>query len=424
MASPKPLRAPALTFILITVTLDMLAFGIIAPVLPSLVKNFVGGDAAEASQVLGIFGTLFALMQFVFAPILGILSDRFGRRPVIVLSTLGLGLDFIVMAAAPTLGWLYVGRIISGITAASVATASAYIADVTPPEKRAGAFGVIGAAFGIGFILGPLLGGFLGDVNARLPFWVAAGFALANALYGFFVLPESLPVDKRSTQLAWRRANPLGSLTLFRSHRALLGMTGVNFLAYVAHEVFNIWVLYTIYRYAWNQKMNGVSLAIVGVASVVISGFGVARIVKALGERRTLALGLAAGAAGFAIFGLAPAGWIFLAGIPVLMLWNLATPAAQGIMSRHVSSSEQGELQGALSSLRGVAMMVGPGLFTWTFSMAIGAHADLHLPGAPWFLAAVMLLAAVCIAWIVTRGDDSHTPIAEAETEPALIPTA
>jgi DHA1 family tetracycline resistance protein-like MFS transporter len=328
------------------------------------------------------------------------------------------------MAAAPTLGWLYVGRIISGITAASVATASAYIADVTPPEKRAGAYGVIGAAFGVGFILGPLLGGFLGDVNARLPFWVAAAFALANALYGFFVLPESLPLEKRSTHLAWGRANPLGSLKLLRSHRELLGLASVNFLGYVAHEVFNVWVLYTIYRYAWNQKMNGVSLAIVGVLSVAISGFGVGRIVKALGERRTLLIGLAFGAAGFVIFGLAPAGWIFLAGIPVLMVWNIAGPAAQGIMTHHVSESEQGELQGALSSVRGLAMMVGPGLFTWTFSMAIGARADLHVPGAPWFLAAAILLAAFCAAWIVTRGDDGRVPIDESQTEAALVPTA
>ncbi len=403
MKSPIPMKRRALTFIFITITLDMLAFGMIAPVFPKLVKEFAGGNEVNASTTLGIFGTLFALMQFVFSPILGILSDRFGRKPVIVLSNFGLGLDLIVMAIAPNMAWLYVGRVVSGVTAASVSTASAYIADVTPPEKRAGAFGIIGAAFGVGFVVGPLLGGVLGDFGTRLPFWVAAAFSLANGLYGIFVLPESLQRDKRSATIAWLRANPIGSLKLLRSHRELFGLASVNFLAYVAHEAFNVWVLYTMFRYAWDSRMNGFSLALVGVFSIVVSGVFMSKIVKAIGERRTLMVGLVFGALGFVVFGLAPNGWIFLVGIPVMMFWNLAGPAAQGMMTHHVSPSEQGELQGALGSVRGIAMLIGPFIFTGVYSAFIGRLAYVGVPGAPWLLGAAMLFAACALAWFVTR---------------------
>src|SRR5436189_5397313 len=277
-------RKAAVVFIFITVMLDMLALGLIAAVLPRLILNFLGGNATSAATWLGVFGTVFALMQFLFSPLLGVLSDRFGRRPVILLSNLGLGLDYIVMALAPTIGWLFVGRVISGITAASITTGTAYVADVVAPEKRASAFGMIGAAFGVGFVLGPALGGLLGNSDPRLPFWVAGGLSLANALYGYCVLPESLPPEKRQA-FTLRRANPVGALVLLRSHPELSRLAVIQFIGYIAHEVFNVWALYTIFRYAWNEGMIGLSLALVGACSIVVSSWLVPGMVSRFGDR-------------------------------------------------------------------------------------------------------------------------------------------
>jgi DHA1 family tetracycline resistance protein-like MFS transporter len=342
-------------------------------------------------------------MQFVFSPVLGTLSDRFGRRPVVLLSNFGLGLDYILMALAPTLGWLFAGRVISGITAASVPTAGAYIADVTPPEKRAGAFGLLGAAFGLGFVLGPALGGVLGAVNPRLPFWAAAGFSLVNATYGLLVLPESLPPARRAA-FAWRRANPMASLTLLRSHRELIGLASVNFVGYIAHEVLpSTFVLYAGYRYGWDARAVGLTLAAVGVSSAIVQAGLVRPVVGLIGERRALLVGLAFGAAGLALYGMATTGRRFCAGIPVMALWGLSWPAAQGLMTRCVSGSDQGRLQGSINSLRGIAGLVGPGLFTLTFAGFIGAERGPHLPGAPFLLAALMLAGALGLAWHVTR---------------------
>lgn len=392
----KPRKA-AVVFIFITVTLDMLALGLIMPVLPKLVLNFLGGDAPGASKMFGIFGTVFALMQFIFSPLLGVLSDRFGRRPVILLSNLGLGLDYIVMALAPTLGWLFVGRVISGITAASINTGTAYVADVVPPEKRASAFGMIGAAFGVGFVLGPALGGLLGNSDPRLPFWVAGGLSLANALYGFFVLPESLPPERRKP-FTLRRANPIGSLVLLRSHPELFRLATIQFIGYVAHEVFNVWALYTIFRYAWREGTIGLSLAIVGVCSIVISSWLVPAMVSSFGERRTLYVGQFFGALGMVLAGLAATGTFFFLSIPVMMLWTISSPAAQGMMTRRVSESEQGELQGAIGSLSSLAWIIGPGLFTFTFAHFIEPAHGWNLPGAPWYLGAFLLFIAMSMA--------------------------
>ena len=392
----KPRKA-AVIFIFITVTLDMLALGLIAPVLPKLVLNFLGGDAVNASKMFGIFGTVFALMQFVFSPMLGVLSDRFGRRPVILLSNLGLGLDYIVMALAPTLSWLFVGRVISGITAASITTGTAYVADVVAPEKRASAFAMIGAAFGVGFVLGPALGGLLGNSDPRLPFWVAGGLSLANALYGFFVLPESLSLEKRR-RFAWRRANPVGSLALLRSHPELFRLATIQFIGYFAHEVFNVWALYTIFRYAWREGTIGFSLALVGVCSIVISSWIVPGMVSRFGERRTLYIGQFFGALGMVLAGLARTGTFFFLSIPVMMLWTISSPAAQGMMTRRVSESEQGELQGAIGSLCSLAWIIGPGLFTFTFAYFIDPVKGWNVPGAPWYLGAVLLFVAMLMA--------------------------
>src|SRR5256714_9518025 len=318
-------RKGAVIFIFITVTLDMLALGLSMPVLPKLVLNFLGGDSPNAAKMFGIFGTVFALMQFVFSPVLGVLSDRFGRRPVILLSNLGLGLDYLVMALAPTIGWLFVGRVISGITAASINTGTAYVADVVPPEKRAAAFGMIGAAFGVGFVLGPALGGLLGNSDPRLPFWVAGGLSLANALYGFFVLPESLPLEKRKP-FTLRRANPVGSLVLLRSHPELFRLATIQFIGYVAHEVFNVWALYTIFRYAWREGTIGLSFAFVGLCSIVVSSWLVRAIVSRFGERRTLYIGQFFGALGMLLAGLATNSAIFFVSIPITVLWSMSSP--------------------------------------------------------------------------------------------------
>ena len=403
-ATPKQTpRKAALAFIFVMVVLDVMAIGIIIPVLPKLVESMSGGNTAAAAEVYGIFGTAWGLMQFVFSPILGALSDRYGRRPVMLLSTLGLGLDYILMAVAPNLWWLFIGRVISGITAANFSTANAYIADVTPPEDRASAFGLMGAAFGLGFVLGPAIGGITGDLDPRLPFWIAAALTLANTAYGYFVLPESLPREKRMG-FAWARANPVGSLRLLSQHRELLGLAGVAFLYHLAHVVLPaVAVLYTSYRYGWDGKTMGLTLAAVGVASGIVQAGLIRPTISALGERTTLLVGLLCGVAGFAIYGLATTTMGFWAGIPVMALWGLGGAAAMGIMSRLVSGSEQGQLQGANSSLVALAGLFGPYLFSYVFARSIGDDAAWQMPGAPFLLASAMLLAATVLAWWVTR---------------------
>src|SRR5881275_2234887 len=414
-------RKAAVVFIFITVMLDMLALGLIAPVLPKLILTFLGGNATSAATWLGIFGTVFALMQFFFSPVLGVLSDRFGRRPVILLSNLGLGLDYIVMALSPTIGWLFLGRVISGITASSIPTAMAYIADVTPKEKRAGAFGMIGLAFGLGFILGPGLGGLLGDVDVRLPFWVAAGFSLANWLYGYIFVPESLRAEHRK-QFTLRRANPIGSLFLLRSHSELWKLATLQFLAYVSHEVFVIWALYAIYRFNWSQGMIGASLAIVGIFTAAISGGLTGRIVAWLGERRTLYIGQFFGALGMVIAGIARTGAVYMASIPVISMWNISFPAAQGIMTHHVSEREQGELQGAISSLRSIAFVIGPFLFSWTFGWFIDPRHSFHVPAAGYYLAAALLFTAMLMATGIKQPDFSAAKSPPPDRVPDVVP--
>jgi DHA1 family tetracycline resistance protein-like MFS transporter len=397
-AAPVAGRQAALAFIFVTVVLDILALGIVIPVLPHLVEEFMGGDTAGAAKVYGLFGTVWALMQFISMPVMGALSDRFGRRRVILLSNLGLGLDYILMALAPNLAWLFVGRVISGITAASISTAMAYIADVTPTEKRAAAFGKVGMAFGLGFVLGPAIGGILGSVDPRLPFWAAAAFSLANALYGLFVLPESLPPGQRRA-FEWRRANPLGSLRLLRSHPQLSSLAVVVFLSNLAHAALPAtFVLYAAYRYGWDARDVGFVLASVGVCSAIVQGAIVGAAVRRLGERRVLLAGLACGAIGFFAYGLAPTGALFLAAVPVVALWGLASPAAQGLMTRHIDPTEQGALQGAAGSIMGVATMIGPALFAGTFAYFIGAGTRWHVPGAAFMLASLLLAAGAFVA--------------------------
>jgi len=397
-------RPAALAFIFVTVLIDILAFGLIIPVLPHLVESFVGGDTVIAAHWVGIFGTLFAAIQFVSSPIQGTLSDRYGRRPVILLSCLGLGLDFIFMALAPSLGWLLVGRVISAITSASFTTANAYIADVTAPDKRAQAYGMIGAAFGAGFIVGPVLGGWLGGIDLRWPFWAAAFLALCNFSYGLFVLPESLAPPQRTARFDWAHANPLGSLYLLKRYRQVFGLAAVVLLINLAHYVYpSVFVLYADYRYGWGPQAVGWVLAVVGVFSLVVNAVLVKRAVAAWGERRALLLGLACGVVGFAIYGWAPSGRWFLCGIPIMAIWALSMPATQALVTRQVGPDVQGRIQGALTSLVSLAGIVGPLLYTSVFALFIGARAPVHLPGAPFLLACLMLACAGVVAWRFAR---------------------
>jgi DHA1 family tetracycline resistance protein-like MFS transporter len=393
----------AMVFIVVTVTLDFLAFGIIAPVLPNLIIRFEGGDIARASDITGYFGFAWNLMQFIFLPVLGAWSDRFGRRPVILISCLGLGLDYIFMAIAPSLRWLFVGRLISGITASNISTAFAYITDISEPATRAKRFGMLGAAFGVGFVVGPAVGGLLGQYNLRAPFWAAAALSLANFFYGLFVLPESLPKEKRAKS-AWHMANPLGSLTLLRSHPELAGLSVVVFLYYLSQQSLqSVFVLYTEYRYGWNTRSVGISLAVVGVCAATVSGGLVGPYVKRFGERFGLASGLFYGFLGFMGFGLAWRGWGLLTAIPFIALWGVAGPAMQSLMSQRVDASSQGKLQGAVNSVRAMTGMVGPLLFTQVFSAAILPTARMHLPGAPYYLAGMLMVGALGVVVVVTR---------------------
>jgi DHA1 family tetracycline resistance protein-like MFS transporter len=395
--SAAPHRAAA-AFIFVTILLDMLAIGIVIPILPKLVESFAANDTAQAARIFGLFGTAWALMQFIFSPVAGALSDRFGRRPVVLISNFGLAADYVLMALAPSLSWLFVGRVISGITSASISTAFAYIADLTPPDKRAAVFGRIGAAFGAGFILGPALGGLLGNIEPRLPFWVAAGLSFANALYGLLILPESLSPERRSP-FRWRSANPLGALNLLRADSVLAGLSWSNFIAQVAHVVLpSTFVLYATYRYGWDTRTVGLTLALVGICSMVVQGAGIGPIVRRVGERRTLLIGLSFGAIGFLIFGLAPTGPLFWLGIPVMSLWGLAGAATQALMTRLVTPEQQGRLQGATASVQSLAQLAGPFLFTLTFAYFISPGAPAKLPGAPFLLACLLLLLALAIA--------------------------
>jgi DHA1 family tetracycline resistance protein-like MFS transporter len=392
-------RQAAVGFIFVTALIDILALGIMIPVLPLLVKRMVGGDTTNAAVWTMVFAVLWGLMQFVISPILGMLSDRFGRRTILLCSIFGLGIDFLFMALAPSIWWLLVGRIINGATAASFSTANAYIADITAPQNRAKAFGLLGSAFGVGFTFGPALGGLLSTFDERLPFYVCAGLALTNWLYGFFVLPESLPVEQRIKAVNWSRANPLGSLRLLRSRIGLLGLASVGFLFQLAHNVLPmVFVLYTSQRYGWSPLRMGVTMMGTGIASVIVQAFLVGRVVKALGERGGLLLGMAAGAAGFAIYALAPNGNLYLIGIPIFALSGFIQPCLQALMTRKVSPHEQGQLQGANSAMMGIAGILGPLLFGSSFAFALHHDAALHMPGLPILIAAGLMTAGLMLA--------------------------
>ncbi len=412
-------RQAALIFIFITVLIDVLAFGVIIPVLPHLVEEFVGGNTSSAAYWVGFFSMSFAIVQFFSAPIQGALSDRFGRRPVILLSCLGLGIDFIFMALAPSLAWLFVGRLISAATSASFTTANAYIADITTPDNRAKSFGMLGAAFGLGFIIGPVVGGLLGDIDHRLPFWVSAALTLLNFVYGVFVLPESLPKERRSARFDWALAKPMGSVHLLRNYPQIWGLVAVMFLANFAHYVYpSTFVLFADESFGWKEKQAGYVLAAVGVLSVIVNAILVGKLVKRLGERRTILFGLCCGVIGFLIYGLAGTGWMFLAGLPISALWAIAAPSTQSLITRQVSPDMQGRIQGALSSLISLAGIAAPVLFAGSFGYFIGPNAPVRLPGIAFLIASVLLACAVIVAWRYARTPVVAIPLAA--SDPAL----
>ncbi|HTU71059.1 MAG TPA: TCR/Tet family MFS transporter [Candidatus Baltobacteraceae bacterium] len=399
-----------MTFIFVTVLLDMIALGIMVPVFQPLLLSFTHGNYADASILSGVFATLFAIVQFFVSPILGTLSDRIGRRPVVLLSNSGTAVDYLILALAPNLAWLFVGRVLSGATTSSITVASAYIADVTPQEKRAGAYGMISAAFGIGFVVGPAIGGLLAVHGLRLPFWVAGALSLVNFLYGLLVLPESLAREHRNP-FSWQRANPLGSLKMLRRHAELSGLAITNLIGYVAHEALpQLFVLYTLLVYGWTMSTVGISLAIVGVFTILISAFVIQPVVDRIGERRALLVGLIAGGIGFFLYGGNQV--LFWIAIPINMLWMIAGSASQALMTRRVGQQEQGELQGAINLLRSLGMLIGPAIFTGTFAYSVSTAHAWKAPSIAWGLGGVLLLASAVVAWRVTSAsDDVHEAV-------------
>jgi MFS transporter, DHA1 family, tetracycline resistance protein len=397
-AAPRPARAAGTVFILVTVLLDTLGLGLIIPFGPRLVASFLHDDLNASAHWFGLLVAIYALMQFLFAPVLGALSDRFGRRPVILLSLLGAAASYLVSGFAPVLWWLYVGRVVAGITGASFSCANAYVADVTPPDKRAQSFGLIGAVFGLGFILGPALGGLLGDVGLRLPYFIAAGLNGLNLLYGLFVLPESLPRERRRP-FSFARANAFGSLVGLSRYPVVLGLTGTMACGYLAQWILQaVWTLDTQARFQWTLRMVGVSLMVVGFSTAIVQGVLVRLAVRRLGERRSLVVGLVMGVVGHACMGLAPTGGVMLACIFPLALGGLAGPAIQAILTRYVAPTEQGELQGSLNSLAGVAAIVGPLIGTSLLARFGTEHSSPHIPGAAFLCGAAFNALGLLLA--------------------------
>jgi DHA1 family tetracycline resistance protein-like MFS transporter len=389
----------ALGFIFITVLVDVIGFGIIIPVFPDLIKQLIHGDLSTAAKWGGLLLFTYALMQFIFSPVLGNLSDRYGRRPVLLFSLFGFGIDYLFLAFAPTIGWLFVGRVIAGITGASFTTASAYIADISTPEKRAQNFGMIGAAFGLGFIIGPALGGQLGELGARVPFIAAAVLTLLNWLYGYFVLPESLPKENRRA-FEWKRANPVGSLLQLKKYPAVAGLIMSLVLIYIAvHAVQSTWTYYNMEKFNWTKAWVGYSLAFIGLMIAIVQAGLIRIVIPRLGQERSVYIGLLFYSIGMLLFGFASQGWMMFLFTIVYCLGGIAGPAIQGIISSHVPANEQGELQGALTSLMSATTIIGPLIMTNLFAYFTSAKAPFLFPGAPFIAGAALVLLSSWLAY-------------------------
>jgi DHA1 family tetracycline resistance protein-like MFS transporter len=391
-------RQAGLGFIFVTIVLDVLGAGMVIPVLPQLVASLVQGDVSSAAQYYGYFVALFSAMQFLFAPALGGLSDQYGRRPVLLLSLFSAAINYVLLAVAPNLTLLFVGRVLAGVSAANITAANAYIADISLPEQRARNFGLLGAAFGIGFIVGPLLGGVLGSFGERVPFWAASALTLLNALYGLFVLPESLPAESRR-RFQWREANPLRSLRGLGRHAVVLSLVGTLVCTYLAQQaLYTTWVLYTTYRFNWNSWEQGISLAFFGASTALVQAALLPVLLPRLGERRALVLGLASSVVGYVLYGLATAGWMMYVIIAATGLSFVIQPAVQALITNAVPADEQGAIQGALTSLLSLTAIVGPIIATELFSYFTAPARSTPVPGAPFFLGAVLMLAASLLA--------------------------
>lgn len=394
-SSAKAARSPAFAFIFVSAVTSAMSIGIMVPILPNLLKQFTGGDTAAAVEWNVVFATCGGVMSFLAGPVLGMLADLWGRRPVLLVSLGGLGLDFLFMAFAPSLAWLFVGRLISGATSGVFSTANAYVADVTAPEDRARAFGWMGAAFNVGFLAGPALGGLLGQVNLRLPFMAAAALTLANALYGFLILPESLPPDRRAARFSLAKANPVGSLRLLRSRSGLPGLAGVYFLNQLAQMVWpSVFVLYTGYRYGWTPGVVGLTMMGGSLMGVAVQSFVVGPVIRHFGERGAMLIGAVAATVSMAWYGIAPTGLAYWLGMPISCLAGLMIPGLQGLMTQKVGADEQGQLQGANQSMAGLASVIGPSLFGLSFAWAV-RHPAIGVPGLPMLLAGTIM--AVCL---------------------------
>ena len=391
-------RSPALGFILITILIDVIGLGIIIPVVPTLIRQLTGEGLSQAAVYSGWLTFAYAGAQFCFAPVMGGLSDKWGRRPVLLAALLGLGLDYVFLSFAPTLAWLFVGRVLAGVTGASFTTATAYIADISTPKNRAQNFGMVGAAFGIGFMVGPALGGLLAGFGSRVPFMAAAGLSLCNFLYGLLVLPESLEPAKRRP-FEWARANPLASLLRLGRYPAVLGLVASLVLIYLAGSaVQSVWTFYTELKFGWSTGWVGLSLGVIGLFSVLVQGGLVRVAIPKLGAARAIAVGLLCYAVGFVLFAFASRGWLMLAFLAPYCLGGIAGPALQSTISGQVPATEQGELQGALTSLMSATGVVGPLLMTGLFRYFTRPAAPVHFPGAPFLLGAVLALASAALA--------------------------
>ena len=397
-------RKAAIGFIFITLLIDVTGLGLIIPVVPKLIEDLLHTtNISKVALIGGLLTFSYAIMQFLFAPVLGNLSDKYGRRPILLFSLLGFGLDYLLLAFAPSIGWLFVGRIIAGITGASMTTASAYIADISTPETRAQNFGMIGAAFGLGFIVGPMIGGLLGEMGPRFPFLVAAGLALLNAAYGYFVLPESLDVSNRRA-FDWKRANPISSLKNLSRFPAVAGLIVSFFLIYVAsHAVQSNWSYFNIEKFKWSPKMIGISLAVVGVLVSLVQGVLVRFVNPKIGNERSVYVGLGLYTVGLVLFGLASQSWMMFAFLIPYCLGGISGPGLQAIISGSVPANEQGELQGSLTSVISITSIVGPLVMSNLFAFFTGPIAPFYFPGAPFMLAALLMLLSCLFAYKALR---------------------
>jgi MFS transporter, DHA1 family, tetracycline resistance protein len=394
-------RKAAVGFIFITLLIDVMGWGLIIPVMPKLISQLKNIPINEASPEGAWLLSVYAFTQFLFAPVIGNLSDKYGRRPVLLASLFGFGIDYLFLALAPTYGWLFVGRVIAGITGASFTTASAYIADVSTPETRAKNFGMIGAAFGLGFVIGPALGGLLAGLGVKAPFYAAAILCLLNCLYGYFVLPESLSKENRR-EFHWKRANPFGSLQLLKRNPAIGRLAFSFFLIYLASQaVQGNWNFFTIYRFEWSEKMVGISLAVVGLLVGIVQGGLIRFINPRLGNEKSIYVGLLLYTLGLVLFAFATEGWMMFAFLIPYCLGGIAGPALQSILAGHVPPNEQGELQGALTSLMSITTIIGPLIMNYLFKYFTTDKAPFHFPGVSFLLGAVFMLLSVVIAWYV-----------------------